>query len=130
MTIYSVAFQTDCSFAVKDIEAGDIGEALVAARRIASDDPDELDFEAYQGRQAVNEIVIADENGNELGLWRDEDVLLSLAARDLLNAGRLVIASWHTGDLAGAVSEMAAAVAKAEGRKTQPRGGDSLPVNK
>jgi hypothetical protein len=38
-----------------------------------------------------------------------------LAASDLLSAARLVIARWETGDLAEAVRELSAAVAKAEG---------------
>lgn len=41
---------------------------------------------------------------------------LFCAAPDLLAAGRAVLASWESGDLAGAVRALGAAIAKAEGR--------------
>ena len=38
------------------------------------------------------------------------------AAPEMLEAGRAVIAAWESGDLAGAVRDLAAAIASAEGR--------------
>jgi hypothetical protein len=115
MTIYSVEFRTDAGSATKEIKAASIGAALGKARRIASGNADSLCFQPYESEAAINEIVVADEEGQDLGAWRDEDVLLRLAVRDLLDAARSVIARWEQGDLAGAVRELAAAVAKAGG---------------
>jgi hypothetical protein len=42
-------------------------------------------------------------------------VCLAFAARDLLDAAELVVARWERGDLAEAVRELSAAIAKAKG---------------
>jgi hypothetical protein len=45
----------------------------------------------------------------------DDDMRLRLAARDLLGAAEHVVARWEQGDLAKAVRELSAAIAKATG---------------
>jgi len=115
MTIYSVEFRTDAGSAAKELKAKTAEAALAKARRIASGDADGLCFQPYESEAAINEIVVADAEGRELALWRGEDVHLRLPARDLLDAARSAIARWEEGDLAGAVRDLAAAVAKAEG---------------
>jgi hypothetical protein len=45
----------------------------------------------------------------------DDDLRLRLAASDLLAAAELVVARWERGDLADAVRELDAAIAKAKG---------------
>ena len=48
---------------------------------------------------------------------RDETTAhLIASAPEMLEAGRAVIAAWESGDLAGAVRDLAAAIASAEGR--------------
>src|SRR5258708_5743898 len=109
MTIYSVEFRTDAGSATKEIRVASVDAALAKACRIASDDPDSLCFQRYESEAAINEIVVADKGGQERAVWRDEDLMLRLAARDLLDAGRAVIAQWEQGDLPG-MRELAAAV--------------------
>lgn len=46
---------------------------------------------------------------------RSEDARLIAAAPDLLEAAKLVVARWETGDLAEAVRSLSVAIAKAEG---------------
>jgi hypothetical protein len=67
-------------------------------------------FEGYDDNQPVNEIEISGRDGDELGVWYDDDLRLRLAAADLLdvleaqtNAAQAVIDAWARGDLAGAV---------------------------
>ena len=115
MPDFSVDFRADHHWATETIKAKSAAAALAKARRMAARDTDDPWFEHYESKIEVNEIIIADEAGNELAAWYDEDALLRFAARDLLEAGRGVIASWEQGDLAGAVRALAAAVAKAEG---------------
>jgi hypothetical protein len=72
-------------------------------------------FEPYDGGMPVNEIAIRDPDYNDLAVWRDDDMHLRLAARDLFDAAELVVARWERGDLAEAVCQLAAAIAKAKG---------------
>ncbi len=58
----------------------------------------------------------AKDNSTPLAVWRDSDLKLRLAAPALLAAARRVTQRWQRGDLAEAVRELAAAIAKAEGK--------------
>jgi len=78
-------------------------------------DPLDLKFESYYEALPVNGIAIQDADHNELAVWLDEDLRLRLAAPDLLDAAELVVARWEQGDLAEAVRELDAAIAKAKG---------------
>jgi hypothetical protein len=116
MTVFTVLFRTEAECAVDEIEAETAELALAAARNIAANRRHSLLFEPYEGPFAVNEIAVCDEDGSdELAVWSDDDLRLRLAGKDLLAAARLVIARWESGDLAEAVGELSAAVAKAEG---------------
>ena len=87
MTIYTADFNTDAEFASYDFEAETPEQALAHARNLYSDDTGKLCFRSYDGGLDVNEIIIRTEgNDNELAVWRDDDLHLRLAARDLLDA--------------------------------------------
>ena len=90
MTIYTAFFRSDVDWAEQDIEAQTAGEALARARAFYADRQDELYFERYEPG-AVNEIAIEDEDCNELAIWQDAEVLLRLAAKDLLAALQAVL---------------------------------------
>ena len=113
MTTYTVYFRTDAQRASHDIEADTPEQALALAREI--DAPRELWFDPYDDMMPVNEIVVTDPDGEEVAGWLDDDVYLRNAARDLLDAAELVVARWARGDLAEAVRELDAAIAKAKG---------------
>jgi hypothetical protein len=114
MTTYTVNFASDAEFASKNFDAETPEQALALARKLYEDEPSELWFEPYDGMD-VNEILVYDADGNELAVWYDDDMHLRLAARDLLDAAELVVARWEHSDLAEAVRELSAAIAKAKG---------------
>ena len=115
MKTYTATFRTDAEFATREIKAASPEQALKKARRLYDDDPFDLMFESYDGGMPVNEIAIADADHDELAVWRDDDMRLRNAARDLLDAAELVVARWERGDLAAAVRDLDAAIAKAKG---------------
>jgi len=82
MTIYTAYFRTDAEYAVEQIEAATPERALALARE---DHSIELCFQSYGGLD-VNEIAIYTDGDDELAVWRDDDMHLRLAARDLLDA--------------------------------------------
>jgi hypothetical protein len=86
MTTYRAYFRTDADYATRRIEADSPEQALALARRFYDDDPLDLMFEPYDGGLPVNAIAIHDPDYNELAVWRDEDMHVRLAARDLLDA--------------------------------------------
>jgi hypothetical protein len=114
MTTYTVNFASDAAFASRNFDAETPEQALALARKLYEDEPSELWFEPYDGMD-VNEIVIYDADYNKLAVWLDDDMRLRLAARDLLDAAEQVVARWEHGDLAEAVRELSAAIAKAKG---------------
>jgi hypothetical protein len=118
MTTFTVHFRTDAECASSEIKAKTAKRALASARKIAVNKPETLFFEPYQGVFDINEIEVFAEDGSAEAIWYDEDLHVRLAASDLLSAARLVIARWESGDLAEAVRELSAAVAKAEGGAT------------
>jgi hypothetical protein len=115
MTNYTAYFRNAAEFAELDIEADSPEKALAIARATVTDNFDALTFQNYDGALPVDEIAICDGDYTELAVWYDDDLRLRLAGKDLLAAARLVIARWGAGDLAEAVRELSAAVAKAEG---------------
>ena len=114
MNTYTVNFASDAEFASHDLDAETPEQALALARKLYEDEPSELWFEPYDGMD-VNEILVYDADGNELAVWYDDDLRLRFAARDLLDAAELVVARWAKGDLAEAVRQLDAAIAKAKG---------------
>jgi hypothetical protein len=113
MKTYTAYFRTDADYAVRDFAAHTPEQALKKARRFLRERPDDLFFERYIDGPPVNEIAIQADH-NELAAWHDEDLCLRLAARDLLEAAEKVVARWKRGDLAAAVRELDAAIAKAK----------------
>lgn len=115
MTTFTAQFCTDGGYATHEIDADTLEQALEKARKIADEEPENLVFMDYDQVLPINEIGIGDVDCKEFVFWMDDDFRLRLAARDLLDAARQVLKTWEHGDLAGAVRELAAAVAKAEG---------------
>jgi hypothetical protein len=115
MTKYTAYFRNAAEFAVFDIEAVTPEKALAIARTIVAENLDTLDFQYFDGALPVDEIAICDGDYTELAVWYDDDLRLRLAGKVLLAAARLVVARWDAGDLAEAVRQLSAAVAKAEG---------------
>jgi hypothetical protein len=115
MTTYTAYFSTDAEFATREIKAATPEQALRKARRFYDNDRSDLMFEFYDGGMPVNKIAIYDAGGNERANWHDNYLRLRLAASDLLAAAELVVARWERGDLAGAVRQLDAAIAKAKG---------------
>jgi hypothetical protein len=50
-----------------------------------------------------------------VALWQADELILRRYKSGLVDAARLVLARWESGDLGGAVRQLAAAVAMAEG---------------
>ena len=81
------------------------------ARRIDSEETEALNFQSYDGGGAgVEHIEIQSADGSTVAEWRSEDLLVRLAASDLLEAlesqtyaAQAVIDNWSKGDLAAAV---------------------------
>lgn len=115
MTSYRVYFRTDLQWGMRKIAARNAGQALRLGRRFAKDKPDSLDLDYFDAWDCpINDIEVCDEHGNTLAQWQDEDLRLQLAARDLLDAAEKVVARWERGDLAAAVRELDATIAKAK----------------
>lgn len=114
MTEYRVYLRSDIQWTMRKFKARSPQRAIELAQRFAAERFHLLHFEDYQPVDCpINEIEVLDERGNELAVWHDEDLRLRLAASGLLAAAEKVVARWERGDLAGAVRELAAAIAKA-----------------
>jgi hypothetical protein len=84
---YTAYFYTDAEYASTCIEASNPQEALKKAIDINElQDGDGLSFDHYDHRQPVNHIEIFDDDRNQLAQWRDDDLLVRLAAPKLLHA--------------------------------------------
>ena len=115
MTSYRVYLRSDIQWTMRTFKARSPERAIELARRFADEHFDELEFEGYQPNDCpINEIEILDEHGNELAVWYDDELRLRLAARDLLGVAEKVVARWKRGDLASAVRDLDAAIAKAK----------------
>jgi hypothetical protein len=86
----------------------------------------------YSGGLPVNEIEVAGPEGDELAVWRDDDLTLRLAASDLLevlaaqtDAAQAVIDAWEKGDLAGAVRTLDGSIHSARAAIAKAKGGAS-----
>lgn len=86
MTIYKAYFRTDAEYATREFDTATPEQALALARRLYDDDPSDLIFVSYGENMPVNEIEISGPDGGKLTLWRDEDLSLQDAARDLFEA--------------------------------------------
>lgn len=95
MNTYTAYFYTDAEYARTEIEASTPEQALTLAREMDQGETI-IGFEHYDDLHPVNHIEILDENSNELAHWRDGDLLLRMAAPDLLRACLLVEAYGRT----------------------------------
>jgi hypothetical protein len=115
MTTYDVYFRTDLQWGMREFDTETPEQALELARRFAAENPDSLDLDFYEACDSeINEIEVCDDEHNSRATWFDDDMRLRLAARDLLEAAEKVVARWERGDLAEAVRELDAAIAKAK----------------
>jgi hypothetical protein len=114
MDSFIICFSTDAQWAELAIDAATPAQALKHARRIATDRLLSLEYEAYDGVQPIKQIEVLDDDGNRLALWQDDELRLRLAGPDLLAAAKKVVDRWEHGDLADAVRELDAAIAKAK----------------
>jgi hypothetical protein len=120
MTTYTATFRTEDTWATEDIEADTPEQALQQARALADNEPNALDWCAYDpGCFPIEEIEIDGPDGDET-VWRSEDLALRLAASSVLNAleaqtdaAQAVIDAWAEGDLAGAVRMLDASISMA-----------------
>ncbi len=85
MNTYRVYFRSDLQWGREDIEADTPAEALAMARKLAGDMID-LDHFYEPADSPINEIEVCDDEHDLLAAWRDDDLRLRLAARDLLDA--------------------------------------------
>jgi hypothetical protein len=94
MTNYKAYFHSDGEYAIHRFEADTPEQALALARQLYDDDPSELMFYSYDDNMPVNEIQIIGPKGDELALWRDENLWLCLAAGDVLTALQAIFKWW------------------------------------
>ena len=113
MNTFQVYLRSDIAWTRKDIQAATPSQAVELARLVL--DPTLLDEHYEVCDCPVNEIEVLDEHGNQLAEWQSDDLRLRLAAQDLLDAAELVVARWSQGELADAVRQLDAAIAKAKG---------------
>jgi hypothetical protein len=127
LTTYTVTFRTDRESASEEIDAPSPGAALAEARAI-NDDRDRLGslyFEPYSGYSPVDEIVVDTPDGERVAEWLSPDLLLHLAAEDLLRALERGLTALNTAprfavpalgsDSCAIAAECGRAIAKAKG---------------
>jgi hypothetical protein len=98
LTNYTVTLCTDRDSATKDIPATSPEAALTEARAIA-DDRDRaasLYFEPYSHHVPVNEIVVDTPHGERVAVWFSPELLLRVAAEDLLRALERALTALNT----------------------------------
>jgi hypothetical protein len=130
MPTYTAYFRTDADWAEKTIEAKTPKQALAKARAFHNKHDEELLFQEYDGGLPLNEIEICSSEQEGLAFWRDKDLWLELAARDLLDAleaqtgaAQAVVDAWETGDLAGAVHTLEGCISPARTAIAKAKGG-------
>lgn len=87
LTSFTVTFNTDAETATTTIDAPSPQAALAEAHTIRTDKArlGRLFFQPWE-KCPVNEIIIGDDDDDEVALWRDEDLMLRLAASSLFEA--------------------------------------------
>jgi hypothetical protein len=88
MPKYIATFRTDADYAEHMLTARTPKAALVQARRLHEDRPEDLCFEEYTHGMPVNEIEISDRHGEQLAVWCDPDLRQRLAAEFLPRSRR------------------------------------------
>lgn len=121
MNTYTAYFYTDAEYASTDIEAADPQEALEKARaQYELKEGDGLIFDHYDQGQPVNHIEILDPDGSVVAHWRDADLLLRMAAHDMLSPLKRINDAFYVKGtrkaLLQAMKETKPLIARAEGR--------------
>ena len=114
MTTYEAIFYTDGDYAIREVEADTPEQALQLARKFYDEQTEDLDFQNRDGGHDLNQIEILDGHSDQLAEWLSDDLRMRLAAPELLAAAEKVVARWEQGDLADAVRQLDAAIAKAK----------------
>jgi hypothetical protein len=84
---YRVYFRSDLQWGRQDIEAETPAQVFERAHALAESDPDIVLDQYFEASDCpINEIEVCDDEHDELAVWRDDDLRLRLAARDLLAA--------------------------------------------
>jgi hypothetical protein len=119
-TFYTAHFYTEADWAETTIKAPSPELALQRAHQIESEETETLDFQSYDSGGGVEHIEIRSAVGETVAEWRSEDLLVRLAARDLLEALKFcdmtladLEASERKGYIAEAKKLARAAIAKA-----------------
>jgi hypothetical protein len=86
MTTYTAYFRTDADWASKTFKARTPREALADACAFFDEHDGELLFQEYDGGSPLNAIEVTGPEGDELAVWRDDDLRLRLASSDMLEA--------------------------------------------
>lgn len=124
---YTAHFYTEADWAETTIKALSAELALQRARQIESEETETLDFQSYDGGGAgVEHIEIQSADGSTVAEWRSEDLLVRLAAADMLEALEQALVALNTAPrfkvpILGVIDSYAvaaiceAAIAKAKG---------------
>ncbi len=132
MTNYTATFLHRSRLGRTEYQAATPAQALQRAREIEADQLEILDFQRYDPLPAPASNISKSSalpDGQPVAQWKSEDLILRLAASDVLDAlevqtgaAQAVIDAWAKGDLAGAVrtldgsmSAARAAIGKAKG---------------
>ena len=134
LTTYTVTFRTEQGSATEDIAAASPQAALAEVRAIA-DDRDRLaslDFEPYSDCVPVDEIVVETSDDERVVEWLSPDLVLRLAAGDLLDALEKAVTALNTArrfkvpkldsDSYAIAAEGERAIVKAKGKEREKGG--------
>jgi hypothetical protein len=121
MKTYTAYFYTDAEYASTHIEASDPQQALEKAKtQYELKEGDDLIFAHYDEGQPVNHIEILDADGNDAAHWRDADLLLRIAAPDMLSLLKRINDAFYVKGtrkaLLEVMKETKPLIARAEGR--------------
>jgi hypothetical protein len=114
---FEAYFYTQADWAQTTIKAKTPEQALQRARKIESEETETLNFQSYDSGAGVEHIEIQSADGSTVAEWRSEDLLVRLAAQDLLEALRIIMveaSSRKENGMSGIASIARAAITKAK----------------
>ena len=131
MPTYTAYFFAKAIYAETRIDAANPKQALRRARKIEGEAIETLNFQSYDSPDNVIErIAIWTTDWRTVAEWESDDLRLSLAANDLLEAlvaqteaAQAVLDCWARGNLAGAVCRLDGAVTAARAAIAKAKGG-------
>jgi hypothetical protein len=116
MPQFDIYLRNPVQWGIRQVRAGNSGEALEEARRLIENDPSGFEL-FYDGEfcDTVTHIRVCEPGANTtLAMWRSEDHGLRLFGSELLSAAETVVSLWHKGNVADAMRRLAAVVGKAK----------------